>query len=111
MGTPISARIDIGKDDNRQNMFAKPLSENYEDELARAFEEKARISKLEELVSNIERRLNNDNRNKYQSNMGRRLNNGNRNSYQSNQNRYQHVSDVIEWGIIRIIVLKEGMQE
>ncbi|EXX67813.1 hypothetical protein RirG_110950 [Rhizophagus irregularis DAOM 197198w] len=87
IGTPISARIDIGKDDNRQNMFAKPLSENYEDELVRAFEEKARISKLEGLVSNIERRLNNDNRNRYQSNMGRRLNNGNRNSYQSNQNR------------------------
>ncbi|GET67242.1 hypothetical protein RIR_jg11329.t1 [Rhizophagus irregularis DAOM 181602=DAOM 197198] len=49
IGTPISARIDIGKDDNRQNMFAKPLSENYEDELVRAFEEKARISKLEGL--------------------------------------------------------------
>ncbi|CAG8742137.1 17000_t:CDS:2, partial [Rhizophagus irregularis] len=57
------ARIDIGKDDNRQNMFAKPLSDNYEDELVKAFEEKARISKLEGLVSNIERRLNNDNRN------------------------------------------------
>ncbi|CAB4492630.1 unnamed protein product [Rhizophagus irregularis] len=87
IGIPISARTDIGKDDNRQNMFAKPLSDNYEDELVKAFEEKARISKLEGLVSNIERRLNNDNRNRYQSDRGRRLNNGNRNSYQSNQNR------------------------
>ncbi|GET58730.1 ribonuclease H-like domain-containing protein [Rhizophagus irregularis DAOM 181602=DAOM 197198] len=87
IGTPISARIDIGKDDNRQNMFAKPLSDNYEDELVKAFEEKARISKLEGLVSNIERRLNNDNRNRYQSDRGRRLNNDNRNSYQPSQNR------------------------
>ncbi|PKK60188.1 hypothetical protein RhiirC2_819156, partial [Rhizophagus irregularis] len=87
IGIPISTRIDIGKDDNRQNMFAKPLNENYEDELVKAFEEKAKISKLEGLVSNIERRLNNDNRNRYRSDIGRRLNNGNRNSYQSNQNR------------------------
>ncbi|CAB4484818.1 unnamed protein product [Rhizophagus irregularis] len=86
IGTPISTRIDIRKDDNRQNMFAKPLSDNYEDELVKAFEEKARISKLEGLVSNIERRLNNDNRNRYQSDRGRRLNNDNRNSYQPSQN-------------------------
>ncbi|CAG8759122.1 15838_t:CDS:2, partial [Rhizophagus irregularis] len=59
----FSTSIDIKRDNNRQNMFAKPLNENYEDELVKAFEEKARISKLEGLVSNIERRLNNDNRN------------------------------------------------
>ncbi|GBC30533.2 hypothetical protein GLOIN_2v1765994 [Rhizophagus irregularis DAOM 181602=DAOM 197198] len=86
IGLPVSTKIDIGRDDNRQNMFTKPLNENYEDELVKAFEEKARISKLEGLVSNIERRLNNDN-NRYRSNMGRRLNDGNRNSYQSNQKR------------------------
>ncbi|CAB4495649.1 unnamed protein product [Rhizophagus irregularis] len=85
-GLPVSTKIDIGRDDNRQNMFTKPLNENYEDELVKAFEEKARISKLEGLVSNIERRLNNDN-NRYRSNMGRRLNDGNRDSYQSNQKR------------------------
>ncbi|CAB4473761.1 unnamed protein product [Rhizophagus irregularis] len=87
IGTPVSTRIDIGRDDNRQNMFAKLLNKNYEDELVKAFEEKARISKLEGLVSNIERRLNNDNRNRYRPDVGRRLNNGNRNGYQSNQNR------------------------
>ncbi|CAB4492631.1 unnamed protein product [Rhizophagus irregularis] len=87
LGQPINTRIDIGKDDNRQDMFVKLLNENYEDELVKAFEEKARISKLEGLVANMERRLNNDNRNRYRPNMGRRLNNGNRNSYQSNQNR------------------------
>ncbi|GET55921.1 hypothetical protein GLOIN_2v1804155 [Rhizophagus irregularis DAOM 181602=DAOM 197198] len=65
IGTPVSTSIDIKRDNNRQNMFAKPLNENYEDELVKAFEEKARISKLEGLVSNIERRLNNDNRNRY----------------------------------------------
>ncbi|GET53753.1 hypothetical protein GLOIN_2v1846315 [Rhizophagus irregularis DAOM 181602=DAOM 197198] len=76
IGTPISTKIDIGKDDNRQNMFAKPLNENYEDELAEMFKEKAKISKLERMVANMERRLNNDNRDRYQPNMGRRLNNG-----------------------------------
>ncbi|CAG8778162.1 11261_t:CDS:1, partial [Rhizophagus irregularis] len=64
-----------GKDDNRQNMFAKPLNENYEDELVKAFEEKAKISKLERLIANMERRLNSDNRNRYRPNTGRRLNN------------------------------------
>ncbi|CAB4486085.1 unnamed protein product [Rhizophagus irregularis] len=87
IGQPISTRIDTGKDDNRQNMFAKPLNENYEDELAEIFKEKAKISKLERMVANMERRLNDDNRNRYRPNMGRRLNNGNRNSYQPNQNR------------------------
>ncbi|CAG8780618.1 21913_t:CDS:1, partial [Rhizophagus irregularis] len=64
-----------GKDDNRQNMFAKPLNENYEDELAEMLKEKAKISKLERMVANMERRLNDDNRNRYRPNMGRRLNN------------------------------------
>ncbi|GBC25715.2 hypothetical protein RIR_jg16879.t1 [Rhizophagus irregularis DAOM 181602=DAOM 197198] len=49
IGLPVSTKIDIGRDDNRQNMFTKPLNENYEDELVKAFEEKARISKLEGL--------------------------------------------------------------
>ncbi|GBC25359.2 hypothetical protein RIR_jg41173.t1 [Rhizophagus irregularis DAOM 181602=DAOM 197198] len=111
LGQPISTRIDIGKDDNRQNMFAKPLNENYEDELAEMFKEKAKISKLERQVAIMERRLNNDNGNRYRPNMGRRLNNGNRNNYQPNQNRIPTCFGCNRMGIIRIIVPKEGMQE
>ncbi|CAB4425439.1 unnamed protein product [Rhizophagus irregularis] len=72
MGISVNTRIDTRKDDNRQNMFARPLNKNYEDKLVKAFEEKAKISKLEEQLLNIERRLNNDNRNRYQSNQNYR---------------------------------------
>ena len=65
---------DIGKgNDNRQNIekgniFNKPLTENYEDELAKAFEEKARINRMERRLQNIERR---SNMNRGNNNQGR----------------------------------------
>ena len=39
----------------RKNIFAKPLNENYEDELTKTFKEKMRINRLERRLQNMER--------------------------------------------------------
>ena len=63
--TQESVRI---QNNEQVNRFAKPLNENYEDELVKAMEEKMRINQLERQIQNMERRLNNRNRQRTQTN-------------------------------------------